>query len=208
MKRKFLMISLLIAFTVSARAQTYEVEQLLLDWDKLSALKHILSDLYQGYEVLRSGYDAIKDISEGNFNLHKAFLDGLLLVSPAVRNYRHVKEMVDDQSALASEYKAAWKALTGNKHFTTDELIYIGHVYTQLFIESLKDIDRLTGVLTAGALRMSDAERLDAIDVIFEDGRNKLLFLRRFNDGIRVLSQQRDAEQKDVETLKGLYGAP
>ena len=31
---------------------------------------------------------------QGNFNLHKAFLDGLMMVSPAVKKYKRVADII------------------------------------------------------------------------------------------------------------------
>lgn len=205
MKQKIILALFTIIFSVRLQAQTYEIEQLMLDWDKLSALKNILNDLYKGYEVLTNGYNAIKDISEGNFNLHKAFLDGL--VSPAVRNYRHVKDILDDQSRLVAEYKSAFGIFKSEKHFTPGEIVYLGQVYGNLFSESLKDIERLTSVITADKLRMSDAERLHAIDLIYADSKNKLVFLRQFNSDAALLALQRATDLGDAATLRLLHGA-
>src|SRR5690242_1627765 len=78
---------------ISSRAQSAEVEQLLLDIDKLTQFKKILQNMYDGYKVLYSGYTNIKDISQGNFSLHKNFLDALLEVSPAVKNYKRIADI-------------------------------------------------------------------------------------------------------------------
>ena len=61
-------------------AQSQELEQLTLDIEKLAQFKQILSDLKKGYQIVSAGYSTIKDLSQGNFNLHKTFLDGLMLV--------------------------------------------------------------------------------------------------------------------------------
>jgi len=189
-----------------SNAQSYEIEQLILDWEKLSQLKNILSDLYKGYEILSNGYNAIRDISQGNFNLHKVFLDGLLLVSPAVKNYKHVADIIDYQSKLVSEYKSAFSLFSQDKHFTPDEIVYLGQVYGNLFNESLNDINNLINVITAGKLRMSDDERLHAIDGIYMDSKEKLMFLRQFNNSTTVLAVNRAADDNDAVTVKNLYG--
>ncbi|MBE7178653.1 MAG: TerB family tellurite resistance protein, partial [Mucilaginibacter polytrichastri] len=80
----------------TSRAQTTEVKQLLLNVEKLSQLKNILRDMKQGYEILRSGYQAISDISQGNFRLHETFLDELYRVSPLVRDYARIGEILRD----------------------------------------------------------------------------------------------------------------
>ena len=86
-----------------------------MSWKGLSLIlkswcnsKDVLTDLYKDYEILETGYTAIKNISEGNFNLHKAFLDGLLAVSPAVQKYERIVDIIDDQGRIVSEYKSAY----------------------------------------------------------------------------------------------------
>src|SRR6266542_6719166 len=87
----------LLSKTLTVQAQSAEIQQLLLDVQKLSALKGILNDMYKGYEIVSNGYETIKNISEGNFNLHEAFLDGLLAVSPAVQNYKRIANIINNQ---------------------------------------------------------------------------------------------------------------
>lgn len=134
-----------------------------------------------GYEILVQGYNAVRDISQGNFNLHQVFLDGLLQVSPTVKKYYKIKLIIDDQITLAKEYKAAWKQFSATELFNASEKNYVRRVYEQLFDESLQSMERLAMIITAGELRMNDEERLRAIDAIAVDVNDKLLFLRSFN---------------------------
>jgi len=202
---KKIMIIFLLLSTLRVNAQAFEAEQLALDVSKLAQLKSILSDLYKGYKILSTGYTAIKQISQGNFNLHRAFLDALLAVSPAVRDYKHVADIINYQERIVSEYKAAYSQFQQDKHFTPDEIGYMGTVYGNLFNESLKDITNLINVITVGAMRMSDDERLHAIDGIYAQSKDKYLFLRSFNSSTSVLAAQRAAEMNDTQTIQNLY---
>lgn len=202
--KRILVIAFLVC-SIKAAAQSFEVEQLILDWQKLSELKNILSDLYKGYEILSNGYEAIKNISEGNFNLHKAFLDGLLAVNPAVKNYKRVTDIIDYQALIVSEYKAAYNRFRNDKNFSPDEIVYLSQVYGNLFNESLSDIDHLINIITAGKLRMSDDQRLRAIDDICDEAKNKLMFLRSFNASTTMLAMQRAIERNDLQTIQNLY---
>jgi len=186
-------------------AQLDEAEQLALDIEKLIQFKQILSDLKKGYEILFGGYTSIKNIAEGNFNLHKVFLDGLLDVSPAVRNYKRVADIISYQVQLVKEYKAALKNFNADNNFNADELEYIATVYSNLVDGSLKNLDALAIVITAGKTRMSDDERIAAIDGIFRDMEDRLSFLRWFNNSTTVLSIQRSKERNDVRVMKKLY---
>src|SRR5436190_10875691 len=101
--------TILLFFSFSKTfAQAQELEQLALDLEKLTQFKQILKDLEEGYKVLEGGYNTIKDISQGNFNLHKEFLDGLLAISPAVAKYKKIADIISMQLQLVKEYKSAF----------------------------------------------------------------------------------------------------
>jgi hypothetical protein len=77
---KKLMILLEIIFLTIpgiAAAQSAEVQQLLLNVEKLAQLKKILSNMKTGYQIVSGGYNTIKDISKGNFNLHQTSTEEL-----------------------------------------------------------------------------------------------------------------------------------
>ncbi len=197
------LFGLLPAFRASAQAD--EIAQLVLDIEKLAQFKQILSDMKKGYEILEGGYNTVKDISKGNFNLHKAFLDGLMDVSPAVRNYRRVADITDCQIALVKEYKQAYERFRKDDNFSADELSYLSSVYDKLFNESLRNLDELLTVITAGKARMSDDERLQAIDRIYTDMEDKLTFLKQFNNNTTILAVQRAKERNDAQTMRKVY---
>lgn len=186
-------------------AQSQEIQQLLLDVEKLSQFKNILKDMKTGYRVVFTGYNTIKDISEGNFMLHKTFLDGLLQVSPAVRKYKKVPEIIRDQLRIIHEYRAAYSRFKRQDCFTPGELQYMGAVYGNLLNESLKDLDNLSMILAADKLRMSDEQRLSAIDRIYDDMEDKLSFLRDFDGKTGILALQRIKEKNDALTMEGVY---
>jgi len=197
-------MGMLPAFRTSAQAD--EIEQLLLNVEKLAQFKQILSDMKKGYQILEGGYNTIKNISEGNFNLHKAFLDGLMEVSPTVRNYRRVADIINYQIVLVKEYRNANDRFKRDNNFNADELSYLGRVYDNLFKESFRNLDELLTVITAGKTRMSDDERLQAIDRIYADMQDKLMFLRHFNNNTTILAMQRAKERNDAETIQKIYG--
>ena len=207
MKRMIVLILMVLGFgALDCKAQSYELQRLILDIEKLEELKGILTDLEKGYQILETGYTTIKNISAGNFNLHKAFLDGLLAASPSVQKYYKIAGIVDYQLRIVSEYKAAMHRFRQDSHFHPDEIVSIGNVYDNLVDKSTKNLEILLSVLTAGKLRMNDAQRLAAIDRIYADTKNQFLFLRQFNNSTQMLGVNRSVEAGDAVTLKNLYG--
>ena len=202
---KNIFFALLIILNQSCFAQSQEAQQLLLNVEKLTQLKQILKDLYKGYEIVSKGYNTIKDISQGNFNLHKAFLDGLMEVSPAVKKYKRVIDIIAAQGMLVKEYKNAFNRFKKSDLFNVKEIDYMAGVYSNLFDKSLQSLDELLMVITANKLRMSDDERFAAIDRIFKDMEDKLSFLRNFNRSTTILAMQRGKESIDTKISQQLY---
>src|SRR4051812_40320639 len=186
MKVKIIILCFLLVGIKHAFAQSYEAKQLLLDWTKLAQMKGILKDMKEGYDIVSKGYSTIRDISQGNFNLHEAFLDGLWLVSPTVRKYWKIQGIINDQLQIVKEYKSAFNYYKQSSLLNPNELVYLGQVYNNLFSQSLKGLDELVILITANQLRMSDDERLTGIDRVYNDMQDKLQFLRDFNDQTSV----------------------
>jgi hypothetical protein len=206
--KMYIMILWVIQFSFSSQvaAQSTEVQQLLLNVEKLAQLKKILSNMKKGYEIVSTGYNTVKDISKGNFNIHQAFLDGLVQVSPAVRKYKKIGEIISFQTQLVKEYKSASRRFNLSNLFNADEIKYMGNVYSNLFNKSLQNLEELAMIITAGRLRMSDDERINAIDRIFDDMGDKLVFLRIFNKENNMLAIQRGREMVDTKISKKLNG--
>jgi len=71
---------------------------------------------------------------------------------------------------------------------------------------SLKNQDELLMVTTASTLRMSDAQRLQAIDRIYKDVQDKPMFLRKFNGSVQAVSSERTIKLRDAKAIEDLYG--
>ena len=63
-------------------------------------------------------------------------------------------------------------------------------------------------VITAGELRMSDDERIAAIDRIYADVEEQYMFLNEFNNSTALLSAQRDNEQREIDFMRKIHGLP
>jgi len=203
--KTFLIILMIVGSTSITNAQTTEVQQLLLNYEKLNQLKNILRDMKKGYQVVSNGYTTIKNISEGNFNLHDTFISGLMTVSPAIKKYKRVPDIIRYQKNIVDEYRSAFTRFKSSGSFNPEEIEYLAKVYHNLFNQSLRTLDELASVITSSKLSMSDDERLAAIDRIFADTEEKLQFLRHFNKNTSILALQREKEKRDVKRTENLY---
>lgn len=207
MKKRIIGLAMVLLFCIpfSADAQSAEIQQLILNIEKLSQFKKILSDMKKGYDILSGGYKAVKDMSEGNFSLHKTFLDALMQVNPFVKNYKRTGGIVEYQLTLMRESRSGIELIMKNEKFSPQEIHYFEKVYSNLGREALRNIEELTAVLTADKFRMTDDERLVMIDRIYEDMQQKVLFLRDFNGSVSVLALQRSKESNDAQAVRNTY---
>jgi DNA repair ATPase RecN len=205
MKQWVLGLLIMLFFSGGVSAQSHEAKQLLLDVQKLAQLKSILTDMKKGFQILSGGYTSIKNISEGNFNLHQLFLNSLLEVSPTVKKYKRISDIINAQINLVTAYKNALKQIKDSGEFTSTEVNYISHVYSNLFNQSLQNLDDLANVITAGKLRMSDDERLGAIDDVWKGVSDQLDFLRHFISQTKILALQRAKDQDDISIMNQLF---
>ncbi|QXV67661.1 TerB family tellurite resistance protein [Mucilaginibacter sp. 21P] len=199
-------LAVITVFVTPTQAQSTELQQLLLNIEKLTQFKAILTDMKKGYQIYQQGYGTISNLSKGNFNLHNIYLSGLMAVNPAVRNDPRVRQIIGQQNSISSEYKRYASLFRESGKFSADELRYIMTVYDQVVRRSDINIDDLTRVTTANQLRMSDDDRLRAIERIYNGSSDQLQFLRYFNRQAVILILQRSKDLNDTRSLKHLYG--
>lgn len=210
MKKTFITIALfIISFTalpLHTIAQEQEIAQLVLNLEKLNQLRKILQQLYDGYKIVSEGYNKVKKITSGNYKIHELFLDGLYKVSPTVKKYHRVADIIRDQVAILKESKSALKEITAFNVFTNGQIEYVDKVYDRLIDDSMKNLDELLMIITSGQLRMSDDERLKGIDRIYLDIQKKLLFLRSFNNRQKMIAVEKLRDKATDHTLEFLHG--
>jgi hypothetical protein len=204
--KRLLIILLLTISALETNAQIQEAQQLILNIKKLDYLREILDNMYKGYKILTKGYNTIRDISQGSYTIHQAFIDGLMAVNPTIRAYKKIPFIIDYQKLLIAEYKRYYNKFKKDPGFKPDELEYMAGVYNFLIDASLRNIDDLMMIITATKLRMTDDERMRGIDRIYDDMENKMAFLRYFNNSTQLLAMQRAKQRQDVITMRKLYG--
>lgn len=203
---KKIWISLLALLAVEkTHAQSFEAQQLLLDWQKLTEERQILTDLKDGYEILYKGYHAIRDVCRGSFDLHKAFLDGLLTVSPSVRAYSRVADIISLAERQNSLYNQTWPGFRQSKWLRAWELDLLGRQYSRLLAEATGILKTLTQVLTNDAWRASDAERLAAIDQLYDEAKRRYSGQVQLTNQASMLIAARNNAQAELGGLQGLF---
>lgn len=204
MKQVIFTIVLLISMFRSY-SQSQEAQQLVLNYTKLQQLEAILDEMYRGYKILSKGYNTIKNISEGNFTIHDLFLNGLYKVNPTIRAYKRIPSIIQFQKFINAEYKRAYERFRHDPNLTLREIKYLENVYAYLIKQTLRNIDELVTIITATKLRMSDEERIAAIDRIYYDMESKIGFLKVFNNNTQAVAIHRARQQREINAMRKLF---
>lgn len=148
----------------------------------------------------------IADWTQKQKELYSKYYNELWQIKSAITYYKRIKDLTEKQVAIVDEYKWSWNLFKQDKHFTADELDYIGKVYSGILDESVKNLDQILLVVNSFKTQMSDAKRLEIINAAADKMDTNYSDLKQFNTQNIKLSIQRAKSLDEVTTLKELYG--
>ncbi|ALM50820.1 conjugal transfer protein TraI [Flavobacterium psychrophilum] len=152
--------------------------------------------------------DEISEWTEKQKELYKGYYEELMKVKAMVSYYQRIRDIVDKQQRLVSEYQNAWGLLQQDDHFTSDEIAYMEKVYNGILGESIENIDVIFMVVESFTTSMSDAERLEMINEAADRIEANYDDLKLFNKQNMLLSLQRARSKADIDLIKRMYGLP
>nr|WP_068891221.1 hypothetical protein [Pedobacter panaciterrae] len=155
----------------------------------------------KGYEIVGSGLQTVRDISNGEFNLHNVFITGLKQVSPAIRNDLRIAEIIALQLGMLKSFGV----LKSTGGLSADQLLYVAEVANEVISECYHDLEELLLIITSSKLEMKDDERLSRLTEIYERMLDKYAFTQNFCGEAELLTRQRKLELETVEKLRRYY---
>lgn len=165
---------------------------------QIAALKVYLNYLKKGYEVAQKGLTMIGDIKNDAFNQDQTYLASLKQVSPVVKNSPKLKDILDYQQRIASDFRKFMMVCQNDENLSANEVRYLESVYQNMLIECEASIDELTILATAGESEMKDDERLLRLDKVHEDMQDKFAFTQDFISSTQLLSLERVKEKNQI----------
>lgn len=195
-----------LLFALPGFGQTQDIQQLMLDIEKLAQMKATYQAMINGYKTLEAGYNSLSGITKVNYDLHKDWLDKLVSVSPFVQQHPKVDDIVQHQKLLVNEYIAGIRWLQSKGQLKAAEMMQLRSLLLEIRQSSDHSIDELIDVMTPGKFRMNDEERLAVIGRIDAAVAGYLEKLRSVLDEYRRLSEARAKREKEAAAIKALYG--
>lgn len=214
-KRKGLVCGFLVCFLLlalsfqPAKAQTFaewfSQKKTLIKYltQQIVALESFESDVKKGYRIATGGLGTIGGITGAEFGLHQSYFASLKAVNPAVKN--------DPDLAAISSYAQAMgtglNSLGQVDGLDSDTKTYIRQVSDQVLQDCNVDLAELKPVVSDGQVQMKDQERIAKLHAVYERIKDRYVFTQHFCDAVKVMAQQRLQEERQLQTLKNVYGS-
>ena len=170
--------------------------------EQVLALRMYAGQLQKGYEVARSGLGVVRDLGNGEFNLHSAFISGLKKVNPAIGKSVRMAEVLEMQLGISR----AFRGLEELEFLNVSNRLYVASVRAAVWEECLGDLEELLLVVSSGKVEMGDDERLARLDRVYRSMAGKSAFAQHFCSQVMALSGGRGEELRMLKEMGGWYG--
>lgn len=174
--------------------------------DQIAALKAYAVVAKKGYAIAKSGLATIGNIKKGDFALHSNYFSSLAKVNPNVKAYTKIAGIVSMQISIVKKSQKQRIDIQTSGEFNNNEIIYLGKVFDHLLQSCTEIIDQLIAVTTDGILEMKDGERIQNIDMLFDQMQDRWLFVQDFANANSKMMLQRMEDQNDVNADGNLFG--
>ncbi|MET3876477.1 hypothetical protein [Chitinophaga sp. OAE865] len=133
-------------------------------FQQIAALRVYTDYLKKGYAVVKDGTGLIKDIKNGEFDLHKSYFGSLKSVSSAIRKHPKASAIYKMLSEIEQRRGSIYSLCPSLPPAQATELkALLGSIASQSSIE----LDELLMVLEDGYVEMTDDQRIKRIDDIY-----------------------------------------
>lgn len=139
----------------------------------------------------------------------KEYYDALKSVHGLIKDARKVQKTIEMVSEITGIYVNGFNKMVADPNFTPAELASISLGYSRLLEEGGSLVTELRNVVTGGnGLSLSDKERMDAIDQIYNRMVEYRNLTKYFTQKSISVSFIRAKEKKDTDRVLALYGNP
>ncbi|MGC3978459.1 MAG: DUF4141 domain-containing protein [Paludibacteraceae bacterium] len=143
------------------------------------------------------------------YNQGKEYYDKLQSVHNLIKDARKVKETVEIISDISNIYATNYNKMLSDPNFTIEELVAISNGYAKLLNMSgglLAEIKEI--VSSSNGLSMTDKERMELIDKIYNDMRTYRSLVQYYTNKNISVSYLRAKVKKETDKVMVLYGNP
>jgi hypothetical protein len=196
--------------TLNSNAQTFDEwfkqkeTQIKYLVEQIGALKAYGEVVNKGYDIAHNGLTNVFNSKEGDYRQHNNYFLSLWKVKPNVKSYSKVLSILGMKADIGKQYRLIKSSTTD---FLNDkERSYVNSVYTSLVSDCDDLISEMNMVINDNQLQLKDDERIQRIDKIYFEIKDRYQFSQSFANEIKLLVISRLKEGNDVNKLYLLYG--
>lgn len=169
---------------------------------QISALMTYRQYAQKGYAIAKGGLGSVTNYLSDEFDLHLDNYKKLRQVNIQARNHPHAKAVLELQHDILQRTNAI-QSISG---LQASEKGHMGSVCVALLKDCNGLLHDLELLLTDGEVTMSDEQRLRQLYKLHQQMRDNYLFASDFYRQCKVYAAQRQQQQKDLQSIKQLYG--
>lgn len=202
MKVKILMVCMsLMLCTYSAKAQWAVIDPANLAQGIVNATKNIVQTSSTASNMLSNFKETVKVYEQG-----KKYYDALKSVNNLVKDARKVQQTILMVGEISDVYVINFQRMMRDKNYTVEELGAIAFGYTKLLEESAGLLTELKGIVNISTLSMSDKERMDMINGIYNNVKSYRSLVGYYTNKNIAVSYLRSKKSGDTARVMALYG--
>ncbi|MCF0055193.1 hypothetical protein [Dyadobacter sp. CY356] len=172
--------------------------------EQIAQLKIYLELTEKGYKIAKEGLSTISEIKRGEFRLHQNHFDSLRIVNPKIGSSGRLKQITDLHGKINQSCQVLPAELA--PFFDTEQMAYIRSVLKLVYDDCQSVLGNLFLVIRSGNLAMTDDERINRIELCFQQMQDNYSFVKNFDQNTRLLAAQIKNEQSTINTQKNIHG--
>lgn len=206
MKKRLLFI-IQVVVVLLAQQPTKSVAQIPVT-DGANIAQSIVNSIQELAQTSTTAQNMIKNFQETVkiYQQSKQYYDALKSVHNLVKDAKKVQKIILTIGEISDIYVSAYQKMLSDKNYTPDELSAIAWGYAKLLQEATDALTELKNVVNITGLSMSDKERLDIIDRIYDTVTDYKGLVSYYTKKNIAASYFRSVKKGDTERFLSLYG--
>lgn len=202
MKTKLLIAGLIIMLG------TFNLKAQFVVTDPLNIAQSIVNTANEVIQTSNTVSNVIKNFNEVKkvYEQGKKYYDALKAVNDLVKDARKVQQTILMVGEIGDIYINAYQRMLQDDNYTLEELGAIAFGYTKLLEESAGLLLDLKGIVNESTLSMSDKERMDIIDRVYNSVKRYRNLVGYYTNKNISISYLRAQKKGDTERVLALYG--
>ena len=178
-------------------------------FDPTNLVQSIVNTTNQVIETSTTATNMVNNFKETVklYEQGKKYYDALKSVNNLVKDAKKVQQTILMVGEISDIYMTSFQKMLSDKNFTVEELGAIAFGYTKLLEQSGDMLVEMKSVVNVNGLSMTDKERLDIIDRIYNSVKNNRNLVNYYTKKNITVSYLRSQRAGDTDRVMALYGS-